>query len=453
MAGAGGRRVEAHHIAVQHISQSWPSARPDRVARLAQHQRRDEPRRAPVLLLLRSAGEHGAHLHAQLRPAPCRHPKPRALHAPATGERTAVNRFRAGRFARDEMPEMLRRFSPSESLATVEEVDLAALQESGKKLVLLDVDNTLMPWRSNEIPETVHEWLAEGKSLGLEFCILSNTRHPARLIGLSERLGVPFIRSKFKPSRRMYLMALERHGCKAEEAVMVGDQLLTDVLGANRSGIDAIWIRPVGKREFIGTRLVSRNIESLVGRFLFKYFQVAGGELEKPGPTGLFSHKIVRQFLKFCVVGGLSTVIDLGLHNLLMFWVPMGDSTLMRTVGEWAWSITQSGVGTDKNIFDAAFAPLKIPTVVLAILNSYYWNRRWTFKVDKKVGHGSMITKFFVIALIGLVLNVGISSSVNRMLDLDTQVGWAASSLVALVVVVFWNFFGQKLWTFGKHSL
>ena len=61
-----------------------------------------------------------------------------------------MNRFRSGTFARDEMPGMLRRFSPSESLATVEEVDLAALQESGKKLVLLDVDNTLMPWRSNE---------------------------------------------------------------------------------------------------------------------------------------------------------------------------------------------------------------------------------------------------------------------------------------------------------------
>ena len=227
---------------------------------------------------------------------------------------------------------MLRRFSPSESLATVEEVNLAALRGSGKRLILLDVDNTLLPWRGDDIPSTVHEWLSEGKSLGLEFCILSNTRHPERLIGLSERLGVPYIRSKFKPSRRMYLMALEKHGCKPEEAVMVGDQLLTDVLGANRSGIDAIWIRPVGKREFIGTRLVSRNIERLVGRFLFKYFQVADGEMERAGPTGLFSHKIVRQFLKFCLVGGLSTVVDLGLHYLLMFKLSIGGVVLSERV-------------------------------------------------------------------------------------------------------------------------
>ncbi len=352
------------------------------------------------------------------------------------------------------MPEMLRRFSPSESLATVEEVDLASLQGSGKKLVLLDVDNTLMPWRSNDIPETVHEWLSEGKSLGLEFCILSNTRHPERLIGLSERLGVPFIRSKFKPSRRMYLMALEQYGCEPEEAVMVGDQLLTDVLGANRSGIDAIWIRPVGKREFIGTRVVSRNIERVVGRFLFKYFQVADGELDEPVPTGLFSHKIVRQFLKFCAVGGLSTVIDVGLHYLLMFRLAAGGVLVSERVGVYVWDLTQGAgqLASAQDITDAAFGPLKVPVVALAILNSYYWNRRWTFRVQTKGGHASMITKFYVIALIGALLNVTIGTTVNRMMQMPPEQSWAGASLIAVVVVVFWNFFGQKLWTFGKHS-
>ena len=365
-----------------------------------------------------------------------------------------MSRFRSGTFARDEMPGMLRRFSPSESLATVEEVDLAAMRESGKKLVLLDVDNTLMPWRSNDIPESVHEWLSEGKSLGLEFCILSNTRHPERLIGLSERLGVPFIRSKFKPSRRMYLMALEQYGCEPAEAVMVGDQLLTDVLGANRSGIDAIWIRPVGKREFIGTRLVSRNIERLVGGFLFKYFQDANGETASSRPSGVFSHKIVRQFLKFCAIGGISTVIDLGLHYLLMFRLSIAGILVSERVGTYVWSVLHGarGLATGQDITDAAFAPLKVPVVALAILNSYYWNRRWTFRVQTKGGHASMITKFYVIALIGALLNVTIGTTLNRMLQMPPEQSWAGASVIAVVVVVFWNFFGQKLWTFGKHS-
>ena len=101
-----------------------------------------------------------------------------------------MSRFRTGKFARDEMPSLLRKFSPHESLATVQEVNLESLKESGKTLILLDVDNTLLPWRGNDVPSAVLKWLAQGKSLGFQFCILSNTRHPVRLRMLSELLGV-----------------------------------------------------------------------------------------------------------------------------------------------------------------------------------------------------------------------------------------------------------------------
>ena len=55
--------------------------------------------------------------------------------------------FRAGTFEREHMPRALRRFSPASSLERVEDVDLVALKAQGKRLVLLDVDNTLLPWR------------------------------------------------------------------------------------------------------------------------------------------------------------------------------------------------------------------------------------------------------------------------------------------------------------------
>ena len=106
------------------------------------------------------------------------------------------------------MPSLLRKFSPHESLAAVQDVNLEALKESGKTLILLDVDNTLLPWRGSDVPPAVLKWLAQGKSLGFQFCILSNTRHPERLKILSEMLGIQYIRAKFKPSRQMYFMAL-----------------------------------------------------------------------------------------------------------------------------------------------------------------------------------------------------------------------------------------------------
>lgn len=162
---------------------------------------------------------------------------------------------------------MLRGVSPERIVPDVRAIDLARLADQGKRLVLLDVDNTLVPWRKEEIPTWVVEWIEQGRSLGLEFCILSNTRHPARLGRLSERLGVPFLRGRFKPNPAMYHMALAKFGASPAEAVMVGDQLFTDVLGANRSGIDAIWVQPMTKRDFIGTKL-SRLGERLVSRHL-----------------------------------------------------------------------------------------------------------------------------------------------------------------------------------------
>ena len=363
-----------------------------------------------------------------------------------------MRNFRAGTFERDAMPSVLRRFSPAASIERVEDVDLVAVKESGKRLVLLDVDNTLLPWRGNEVPEGVTDWLERGKSLDLEFCILSNTRHPERLQALSEKMGVAFIRAKFKPSRQMYFMALEKYGAKPEETVMVGDQLLTDVLGANRSNIDAIWIKPIGRSEFVGTRLVSRNLERLIGRFLHNHFQPADDSMVS-GTPGFFEHTVVRQFFKFCLVGGLSTVIDLGLHYVLLFTVPYGGTTLGHHVGEVFWNLTHAGVlPTDRDLLDAAYGPLKVPTVILAILNSYYWNRRWTFQIDRSVGHGTMIVKFFVVALVGMVLNVVVGASINSVLHFGAQARWAGASLIATVVVVFWNFFGQKIWTFQRSK-
>jgi hypothetical protein len=360
--------------------------------------------------------------------------------------------FRAGTYEREKMPRALRNFSPASSLDKVEHVDLAALKVSGKTLVLLDVDNTLLPWRKHDVPQSVLDWLAQGKALGLEFCILSNTRHPERLNKLSELLDVPYIRAKFKPNRQMYDMALEKYGAEPRQAVMIGDQLLTDVLGANRADIDAVWIRPVASREFVGTMVFSRNIERVLGRMLHDYFQPNEVSVAATKP-GFFEHSVVRQFLKFCLVGGMSTVIDLGLHYLLMFRIPMGDSTLAHVVGEWFWDLTHSAPYlTEKDLIDSAYAPLKVPVVLLAILNSYYWNRRWTFRVDKAHGHGEMITKFFVVALIGMVLNVVVGTTINRLLHLGAEARWAGASLIATAVVVFWNFTGQKLWTFRKAS-
>ena len=161
--------------------------------------------------------------------------------------------FRSGRFSREEVISPLRQVCPVEAYHSLYEIELDKLQSIGKKLILIDVDNTLLPWRSEDFPPETLTWIEAGRALGLEFCILSNTRNVERLKRLSEKMGIEYLTGKFKPSRAMYFQALEKFKVKPEEAVMIGDQLLTDVLG------ESIISRNV-KVAFAGTEAVAGRI-------------------------------------------------------------------------------------------------------------------------------------------------------------------------------------------------
>lgn len=344
------------------------------------------------------------------------------------------------------MPVAVRKLSPKESLDSLDKVDLEAIAQSGKKLILLDVDNTMLPWRSRDIPQSTRDWLDKGRAHGLNFFVLSNTRHPERLEAITKELGLEFCRDKFKPSTKMYKIALEKFGVRAEDAVMIGDQLLTDILGANRSGIDAVWIRPMEKREFVGTRYLSRNVERFLGLFLYRYFQPDANAI--PHDPGFFQHDTVRQFVKFCVVGLSSTLIDAGLHYALLFVVPAGQSTIGGALGQWLMETFPSLFGGARVPTDAAFPVLKVPTACLAILNAFYWNRKWTFGLEGSAGRSRQLRRYFLVALSGMALNTFLTTVFNRIVAGHPKVSWAVATAIATAVVAFWNFFGSKIYTF-----
>lgn len=364
-----------------------------------------------------------------------------------------MSRFRSGTFSRDHIPRGLHRFTPSEALTSLEMVDLVALKGAGKELVMLDVDNTLVPWRSHNVPESIKAWVDQGKALGMQFCVISNTRNPERLKGICESLDIPFVRAKFKPSRDMYLAALAKFSLSPEKGVMIGDQLMTDIWGANRSGVDAIWVQPMASREFIGTRMISRNIERVIGRFLYKNFQVDSAEvLIAPERPGFFQHNLVKQFIKFCVVGGSSMVIDVGLHGFLMFVMPAGGEKFGTFFGKWLIESFPSVFAYASVPTEAAFPVLKVLTASLAILNGFYWNRRWTFEIRDNAERFAQLKKFAVVAVIGMILNTTITTFFNNIIAGHPTRSWAVATLIATVVVAFWNFTGQRFWTFREKQ-
>lgn len=359
--------------------------------------------------------------------------------------------FRSGAFSRERIPKPLRRFSPHTSLDRLDEVDLEDLKAQGKTLILIDVDNTLLPWRASQVPELTMEWIEKAKSLGFQLCILSNTRNVARLESLSQQMGIPFIRDKFKPSRAMYRRALKEHDVEPEQAVMIGDQLLTDVLGANRAGIDAIWVMPMTRKDFIGTTVISRNVERIIGKFLYKYFQtdprVGDAPIVKPG---LFGHEVVQQFIKFAIVGVTSFTIDAGVHRLLLYHASIGGQSLQEMVGLAFLNLSNNPSREPNVIYLAAATPLKVVSASLAILNSFIWNRRWTFGIKGSKDRGKQLYRFVTLSVAGLMLNTGIYTVVTRTLPATFEYRWATATVIAAGVVAFWNFSGQKLWALRK---
>ncbi|HRK21102.1 MAG TPA: YqeG family HAD IIIA-type phosphatase [Fimbriimonadaceae bacterium] len=365
--------------------------------------------------------------------------------------------FREGQFDCHEVPSWARGFCPAHSSLSLLDIDPAILAKNGKKLLLLDVDNTLLPWRSETIPPSSFEWVEAAKRAGLKLCILSNTRHPARLDRIAKRVDVPYLTGKFKPSPSMYRQALKQFSVSPQEAVMIGDQLFTDILGANRSGIEAIWVRPMTGRDFVGTKL-SRLGERIVRPTLYK--SLRSEDMEEtaelpPGGAGaieLMKRPVVRQFVKFCIVGGTSTVIDLGLHGFLLFILTVGNETFGVVFGRFLMESMPWLFGFAAKPIDAAVPVLKVFTASLAILNSFYWNRRWTFSIRGKEERLRQLQKFVAVAVMGMILNTIITTALYNIVPGHPRRSWAIASAVATIAVAFWNFSGQKLWTFRKKA-
>lgn len=125
------------------------------------------------------------------------------------------------------------------------DIQPAALKAKGIKLVLADLDNTLVPYKVPEPTPEVVAWKEALEAEGIQLFLLSNSRKPNRARHFAEVLGIPYQGHSGKPKRGGYFRALERMGCKAEEAVMVGDQIFTDILGANRAGVIPLMVEPI----------------------------------------------------------------------------------------------------------------------------------------------------------------------------------------------------------------
>jgi len=143
---------------------------------------------------------------------------------------------------------MLKPPIPDILLGSIYEIDAAFVGQRGLKLLLLDLDNTISSYESDEPTAELRRWLDEVRSAGAEPFIFSNNRgdRPARF---AEKLGIGYIGRAKKPGTLRLKKLLSEKGVSPRETALVGDQIYTDVFCARRSGVLAVAVEPIDARK------------------------------------------------------------------------------------------------------------------------------------------------------------------------------------------------------------
>ncbi|WP_141431437.1 YqeG family HAD IIIA-type phosphatase [Bacillus sp. 03113] len=165
---------------------------------------------------------------------------------------------------------MLKHFLPDQHVKSILEITPDFLKAKGVKGIITDLDNTLVEWDRPYATPTIIKWFEEMKKNNIKVTIVSNNNE-SRVKAFSEPLNIPFLFQARKPMRRAFKRALLVMNIKKEEAVVIGDQLLTDVLGGNRSGFQTILVVPVAQTDGFITKF-NRKVE----RQILNWFRKKG---------------------------------------------------------------------------------------------------------------------------------------------------------------------------------
>ncbi len=135
------------------------------------------------------------------------------------------------------------------------EVSVAMLETWGIRGIVVDLDNTLVPWNTAAVTPDGRTWIRSAQQAGMRLCVMTNNYSSAARAVAAE-FGVESIKGALKPAPWAFGGALKTLGVTASQAAVIGDQVFTDVLGGKLAGMRAILVRPLGTAEFPTTKFM-----------------------------------------------------------------------------------------------------------------------------------------------------------------------------------------------------
>ena len=123
------------------------------------------------------------------------------------------------------------------------------LQEKGVSLLMLDFDNTIVPYTTNEPTEEMAAWLQKMAESPIKLCVVSNS-HRDRVKIFCGQMGIDCITHAKKPFSKGIAECFAKYDLPPAACALAGDQIYTDVLGANCAGVQSILVKAIDNHNF-----------------------------------------------------------------------------------------------------------------------------------------------------------------------------------------------------------
>ena len=141
-------------------------------------------------------------------------------------------------------------FLPALMTDALTDVTPELLRERSIRLLMLDFDNTIVPYTTTTPTEKMESWLSAMNALpDIQLCIVSNS-HNDRVPQFCRERNIPVITHAKKPFSKGINECLQKYDIPASEAALVGDQIFTDTLGANNAGVTPILVKAIDNHNF-----------------------------------------------------------------------------------------------------------------------------------------------------------------------------------------------------------
>ncbi len=156
---------------------------------------------------------------------------------------------------------MMKIFYPKEEISSVYDINYKELYNKGIRALIYDIDNTLVK-HGAKADEHIVELFYIIHNMGFKTILLSNNTKE-RVESFANEVGSDYIAKAGKPGKKAYVSAMEKLGSGKEDTIFIGDQLFTDIYGANRTGLYSILVKPIDKKEEIQI-VFKRKLEAVV---------------------------------------------------------------------------------------------------------------------------------------------------------------------------------------------